>query len=197
MELTKEIIMSSLKGDLIELCKGNDISYAKKTKTQLQELLLELVPKNVLDIKSQEEIVDKVKDEVNSDFEVQTIKKEEVLNAKYEYKATEGEVLITDTPSKPLKVKKEVKKATKKVKEEVKKTSPFKAKVVEPIITDLSSNKAIYNNYLSEGKHYKLFYNGILMFDSRIQKGDIVFEENYWSFNNQKFNYKNLKFKFA
>lgn len=182
MKLTKEIIMSSLKGDLIEFCKEKDISYTKKSKSELQELLLETL--NVLDIDSQEEIIDTVADEIKEkekNITKEVIKKEEVLNAKYEYKPEKNEKLITDKPSKPLTP-----------------VSPFKQKVIEkPVSVDLNSNKSIYNNYLAENRAYKLIYNGNVVFDSTIHKGVVIFEEDYFSINGKQFDYKNLKFKFA
>jgi len=183
MELTKEIIMSSLKGDLIGLCKEKDINYTKKTKSQLQDLLIETLEIDILDIDLEKDkilnLIDDLKEE-NKNFN---------LTEQYHYIPTEGEVLITDTHPEPLK---RIKKAG-----TTKATSPFKERVIEkPVAIDLNSNKSIYTNYLSQGKNFKLIHSGTLIYDSK-KSGDLIFEEEYFSLNNQKFDYKNLKFKFA
>jgi len=168
MELTTEIIKNALKSDLIQYCKERNLNYHKKTKKQLQDILYS-----------------------------QTTK---LLNAKYEY-VPDGDVeLIIDRSTTPLSLKTEVKKVIEqKTKKGNKKAAKkvIKTEVKKDFTPNLDSNKMLYNNYLSLNRNFRMFYGGNLIFDSKINKAEILFEEEYFMINQQKYDYKKLKFKFS
>lgn len=107
--------------------------------------------------------------------------KEKSLNAEYKYEAKEGEKLITDKPSKPL--KNEVKEVKKDNKEMQKPSAPVK------------TNGQIYEAFVKELKEFKLVYNGDVIFDSTLSKNNspLKFEADYFVLFGKKYSYNGLR----
>lgn len=105
--------------------------------------------------------------------------KEEIITAEYKYKPEEGEKLITDKPSTPLQ---------KVVKNEVKK--------MQKPSTPPKTNGQIYEAYIKELKDFKLVYNGDVIYDSTLSKGDntnLSFESDYFVLFGKKYSYNGLR----
>ena len=104
------------------------------------------------------------------------------LNAEYKYDAKEGEKLITDKPSKPLK----------KVKQEVKKKENIQ---MQKPSTPIKTNGQIYEAFIKELKDFKLVYNGDTIFDSTLSKNNttLKFEADYFVLFGKKYSYNGLR----
>lgn len=96
------------------------------------------------------------------------------VTAEYKYEPKEGEKLITDKPSTPLK---------KIQKNEVKaKPTP-------------KTNGQIYEAYVKELKNFKLVYNGDIIYDSSLstKNSNLNFEADYFVLFGKKYSYNGLR----
>jgi len=112
---------------------------------------------------------------------------DESLNAEYKYKAKEGETLIIDTPSTPLK---KVELEEVKLVKEIKNNSVQMQKLLTP-----KTNGQIYETYIKELKDFKLVYNGDVIFDSTLSKNNstLNFESDYFVLFGKKYSYNGLR----
>lgn len=62
-----------------------------------------------------------------------------------------------------------------------------------PLQSITISNKENYSNFLN--KNFKIFYNGIELYDSQIAASPIEFEEDYFILFNKKYSYKGIMIK--
>ena len=130
--------------------------------------------------------------EIDKDKVVATKKrkvtKKENLTEDVKYKPSDGEELIVDKPSNPL--KKVTKKVTKNVETKV------EVEKVENIVEKrkIKSNKELYQSYINELKYYILTINNEIIYDSSIgKKNTIIFENDFFILFGKKYSYNGLK----